>query len=126
MRDETILKSLSVLYVEDDDILRVGLGKYLRRRFGATYFAQHGKEGLDLYIEHDPDIVITDIEMPIMSGNAMIEKILEIDKDQPIIITTAFNDDEHTSRGVCANLIKPIDVDKLTDAIYHCIGEVTA
>ncbi|MBF0319889.1 MAG: response regulator [Nitrospirae bacterium] len=120
MRDETILKTLSALYVEDDAAMLDGLAKFMRRRFGDVYLAKNGKEGLELYITHNPDIVITDIEMPVMNGIVMINKILKIKNDQPIIITTAFNDDDHVSNR-CVNLIKPINVERLIDAIFCCI-----
>ncbi|KJU86566.1 response regulator receiver protein [Candidatus Magnetobacterium bavaricum] len=119
--NESVLKGLSVLYVEDDDLLRANLGKYLKRRFGEVFLASNGREGLDIYNRRKPDFVITDINMPVMNGNEMIKSILEVDDAQPIIITTAFNDDEHTSLR-CVNLIKPIDTNKLLEAIFYCIG----
>ncbi len=121
MRDETRLRGLSVLYVEDNFCMRDSLGKFMRRRFAEVYTAQNGEEGLALYIKHNPDIVITNIEMPVMNGSIMIKKIMEIKSDQPIIITTAFNNDEYTSARF-VNLIKPINVEKLLDAVINCIG----
>ncbi|MBF0538807.1 MAG: response regulator [Nitrospirae bacterium] len=121
MPDELILKGFSVLYVEDDEVLRTNLGKYLNRRFGKVFLASDGREGLDLYNNRKPDFVITDIHMPVMDGNEMIRAILEIDNEQPIIITTAFNDDEHTSSR-CVNIIKPINTNKLLEAIFCCMG----
>ncbi|MBF0336685.1 MAG: response regulator [Nitrospirae bacterium] len=119
--NESVLKELTVLYVEDDNVLRANLGKYLKRRFGQVFLASNGKEGVDIYKDTRPDVVITDINMPVMDGNEMIRQILEIDDAQPIIITTAFNDDEHTSSR-CINLIKPIDMNKLLEAILYCMG----
>ncbi|MBF0343786.1 MAG: response regulator [Nitrospirae bacterium] len=124
IRDEAVLKQLSALYVEDNDAMRESLGKYMRRRFGELWLSQNGKEGLELYKKHCPDIVITDIEMPVMDGITMITKIREINDDQPIIITTAFNDDEHTNIR-CLNLIKPIDAERLIDAVLYCVGKVS-
>ncbi len=119
--NESVLRELTVLYVEDDDVLRANLGKFLKRRFGHVSVASNGKEGFDIYRDSKPDVVITDINMPVMDGNEMIRQILEIDDAQPIIITTAFNDDEHTSSR-CINLIKPIDMTKLLEAILYCMG----
>jgi YesN/AraC family two-component response regulator len=101
--------------------MRNSLERFMRRRFGEVYLAQNGEEGLALYIKHNPDIVITNIEMPVMNGSIMINKIMEIKSDQPIIITTAFNNDEYTSTRF-VNLIKPIVVENLIDAVISCIG----
>ncbi|MBF0488343.1 MAG: response regulator [Nitrospirae bacterium] len=88
----------------------------------------YGKEGLDVYISNkeDIDLVITDIQMPAMNGMAMIEEILKIDGAQPIIITTAYDDELHTSDKVCRNIIKPIENDALIEGIMFCMGVKTS
>ncbi|MBF0317515.1 MAG: response regulator [Nitrospirae bacterium] len=124
MINEAILKTLTVLYVEDDEFIRKMLARFLRRRVAAVYEAGNGKEGLEAYIKNkdEIDIVITDIEMPVMNGIEMIDRIFEIEESQPIIITTAYRDEEHTSDKVCRNVIKPIDEEKLLESMIHCIG----
>ncbi|MBF0608957.1 MAG: response regulator [Candidatus Magnetobacterium sp. LHC-1] len=123
MTNESILKTLTVLYVEDDEFIRKMLGRFLRRRVAVVYDAGNGKEGLNAYIEHQDkiDIVITDIEMPVMNGIEMIERIFAINNSQPIIITTAYKDEEHMSEKVCLNVIKPIDEEMLLKCIIHCV-----
>ncbi|MBF0337611.1 MAG: response regulator [Nitrospirae bacterium] len=123
MTNEAILKALTVLYVEDDEFIRKMLGRFLRRRVAVVYDACNGKEGLDAYIKYQEeiDIVITDIEMPVMNGIEMIERIFAIDHSQPIIITTAYKDEEHMSEKVCLNVIKPIDEEMLLKCIIHCV-----
>lgn len=46
--------------------------------------ANNGKEGLDAWKEHQPDIIVTDIEMPVMDGREMVSRIREIDGDTPL------------------------------------------
>ncbi|KJU86457.1 response regulator receiver protein [Candidatus Magnetobacterium bavaricum] len=123
MINEALLKTLTVLYVEDNDLVKRMLTKFLRRRVGNIYDKSNGKEGLDVYVKHQDeiDVVITGIEMPIMSGKEMIERIFEIDQFQPIIITTACRDEEHTSDKVCKNVIKPINEDDLLESIIYCV-----
>jgi YesN/AraC family two-component response regulator len=123
MHDITVLKTRSVLYVEDEVIMRMSIGRFLRRRFGLVFEAENGKVGLDLYQQHRPDLVITDIEMPVMSGMEMIGRIFELNHNQPIIITTGYKDDQHTSVNVCWNIIKPLGEDKLIEAIMICLGK---
>jgi YesN/AraC family two-component response regulator len=123
MYDVTVLKRHSVLYVEDEAIVRMSVGRFLRRRFGSVFEAENGKEGLALFKQHRPDIVITDIEMPVMSGMEMIRRIFDISDIQPIIITTGYKDEAHTSDLVCRNIIKPLDEDMLLEAIMTCLGK---
>ncbi|MCI4624766.1 MAG: response regulator [Candidatus Magnetoovum sp. WYHC-5] len=125
MKELELLKKLTALYVEDDHTLRVVLGRFLKRRFALVYEGRNGLEGLNIYSEYHSviDIVITDIEMPIMSGLAMIEEILKIDERQPIIITTGYNDEEHVSDKVCKNVLKPIDEEALLESILFCVGK---
>ncbi|MBF0465200.1 MAG: response regulator [Nitrospirae bacterium] len=123
MRDESILKTLTVLYVEDDVNIRKMTSRFLKRRFAYVYEAENGKEGLRIYTLNKADIhlLITDIQMPIMSGMVMIEEIMKIDDALPIIITTAYNDEYHTSIKVCRNIIKPIDDEQLLESIISCV-----
>ncbi|MBF0342969.1 MAG: response regulator [Nitrospirae bacterium] len=121
MDPNQLFKTKSLLYVEDDDIVRVNIAHFLRRRFKEVAEAENGQAGLALYSSKAYDIVITDIEMPIMNGLKMIDKIQEIDLNQVIIITTGYNDDEHKSNKACVNIIKPIIKDILLSAIYKCL-----
>ncbi|MEO5357569.1 MAG: response regulator [Nitrospirae bacterium YQR-1] len=122
--DNELLKTLTVLCVDNDELLRKILGRMLRRKFAKVYEAENGREGLKIYRDNcnEIDIVIADVEMPVMGGLTMIDKILEINASQQIIITTAYNDQYHLSGKVCDNVVKPIVVDKLLQSVLHCLG----
>ncbi|MEO5359406.1 MAG: response regulator [Nitrospirota bacterium] len=123
IKDKEALRRFSVLCVDDDEAIRNVMRLTLKRRFGEIYMAENGREGLELYMRYDPDMVITDNLMPVMDGVALIQKILQIRKEQPIILTKSFVDDERSRDcKVCANLIKPVDLDKLIETIFHCMG----
>jgi CheY-like chemotaxis protein len=124
MINNSVLKTLTLLYVEDEGHIREMVSRFLRRRVAKVYEAVNGKEGLDIYTQNkdEIDLVITDIQMPIMNGMIMIDNILKINAVQPIIITTAYNDEQHTSDSVCKNLIKPINVEQLLEYIMYCTG----
>ncbi|MBF0317081.1 MAG: response regulator [Nitrospirae bacterium] len=123
MDKDQIFKDKRLLYVEDDEIIRVNIAHFLRRRFKEVTEAENGRQGLNLYSPGTYDIVITDIEMPIMNGLKMIDKILEIDSTQRIIITTGYNDDEHKSKKACVNIIKPIIRETLLIELYRCLNK---
>ena len=80
------------MHVEDDTSVRESLMRFLKRRFDSIYSAKDGAEGLELYIAHKPDIVITDIQMPVMDGVEMSRRIKELNPEALIIVTTAFNE----------------------------------
>jgi len=115
------LRSLNVLYVEDDPEIRRQLVVFLSRRVGNLMVAENGQEGLDLYTQHRPDIVVTDIVMPLMDGLKMAEGIKALDADTPIIVTTAFNDQDFFLNaievGIDHYVLKPIHLDSLLEAV---------
>ena len=104
---------LILLYIEDDKGLRDQYKEFFQRKVGTLHTASNGLEGLDKFNEINPDIIITDIKMPVMNGIEMIKKIREINTDIPIIVTSAFNDQEFLleaiNEGVTRYLIKPFN-----------------
>jgi len=124
LNDVKMLKKFSVMHVEDDTSVRESLMRFLKRRFDTIYTAQDGAEGLELYKENKPDIVITDIQMPVMDGIEMSEKIKEINPDALIIVTTAFNEKPYLERankiGITEYLKKPVVKDDLMNALKKC------
>ena len=112
---------LTLLYVEDDDVIRQNAVEYLDSYFKEVHEAKDGQEGLECYEDHKPDIIITDIEMPRLNGLAMAKKIRKSDKSTPIIITTAYTDTHYLMQAVELQLIKyivkPINSKKLKVAL---------
>ncbi len=119
---------VSILYVEDEENIRNVLTKILLRKFSEVLSASSGAEGLRLYLEKRPDIVITDIRMPDMSGIEMSRRIREINPEALIVVTTAFTDVEHfldaISLGINRFIIKPIDSQKLEATIHELLETV--
>ncbi len=117
MKDVNYLKSVRILYVEDDISARDEVAFLLESYTDELILASDGMEGLALFNEHKPDMVITDIQMPNMSGIEMAEQIRKIDPDIPIILTTAFNDSEYLFKAIELNInvyeTKPIDLRRL-------------
>jgi YesN/AraC family two-component response regulator len=118
--DEEVLKSLSILYVEDEDLMRENMGMLLRRKVKHVFMAANGREGLDQFAAERPDIIITDIEMPVMNGLEMIDEIRKTDPTLPIVVITAFSDESHRSDKANARLLKPI----LKDDLFRTITDI--
>ncbi len=102
------LNELKILYVEDDELIRENTLEILLRKCKNILTAKNGEEGLLLYEQMNPDIIITDIQMPKMDGLSMIKKIRENDITTKIIITTAYNEQKYLLDAVELQLIKYI------------------
>lgn len=127
MQDDRFLH-ISILYVEDEPAIREGLQRFFQRRSGTIYLAANGQEGLELFEKHRPDIVVTDIRMPVMDGLTMSRKIKELSPDIPIVITTGHNDEEFLLKaidvGVDKYIKKPVDFRDLMKVILNLSSAV--
>ena len=128
MNDISNLKNITVLYVEDEKELREVTSSILQSFTKNQYIATNGQEGYDLFLKHDSDIdlIISDINMPILNGLEMIKKIKDINKNVPIIVTTAFSNKEYLLEaidiGVDKYVLKPVDVSKLLQAMSQSLN----
>ena len=83
------VKNLKVIYVEDEDDMRMGTEIFLNKFFTDVLVAVDGKDGLEKFKNRDFDIVFTDILMPKMNGLEMISKIKELNSEIFIVTLTA-------------------------------------
>ncbi len=124
--DQEYLKSLTLLYVEDENNTREMGSEFLSRLVGMLITAKNGAEGLNAYREHNPDIVITDIQMPIMDGLTMIQKIRDLDNNTyvPVLVMSAFEQIDYLKRsiplGAFDYVVKPLEPDKFTATLLAC------
>lgn len=112
---------VSVLYVEDEPVIRQIMVRMLNRRVSTVYQAENGREGLDLFKQYGPDIVISDIRMPVMDGIQMSREIKLLDRNSRIILTTAHADEGYLlnsiEAGIDKYILKPVDVNVLFTAL---------
>lgn len=117
---------ISILIVEDEDILRSLYAKVLESY--TTHTAKNGEEGLKLFLEYRPDIVITDIKMPIMNGLQMIERIKRETPEARIVLISASNESRHfleaIELGVKGYLLKPFDNDEFRKTIDEISSDI--
>ncbi len=116
MKDK-LLKTLKVLLVEDEQNIALLFKDALAENFYKFYLAKDGVEGLEKFDNLSPDIVITDINMPRLSGLDMAKKIKEKNKNVPILILSAFSEKEKLFSaidiGVVKYFLKPYDPDEI-------------
>ena len=122
--------ALSILIVEDDETFNEIMGSVIPMKFpGLTInLAENGTSGLQLFKEHTPDIVITDINMPEMDGIQMASAIKSIKDDVKFIVLTGYSDTKYLDKldelGVYALIVKPVDIGNLFAMIEKCIEEI--
>ncbi|EOI8239998.1 butyrate response regulator transcription factor BumR [Campylobacter jejuni] len=120
-------KELIILVVEDEIKTRESLINVLSERFSKVIGAQNGDEGLKKFKKFKPDLVITDIAMPIMDGLDMAREIKEISDDVPIVVLSAYSEKERLLRsidiGIDKYLIKPVDIEELFKVLDCLVGE---
>ena len=118
-----ILKNLTVLLVEDDSDSKKIMHDVLSDNFKKVFTAQNGDEGLKKFKKYNPNMVITDVFMPISDGLDMTRYIKEISKDTPVIVLSAHSEKETLLKaidvGVDKYLIKPIMADDLLKTIEN-------
>lgn len=127
--DLTALKSLTLLYAEDDALIRQNAIEYLSRYCDHLYEAGDGEEALQKYREETPDIIITDIQMPKLNGLDFASRVRQHDKKTPIIITTAYTDTSYLLQAVELQLIKyivkPITAEKMQEALHLALESLS-
>ncbi len=109
--------NLSILIAEDDPTALFLLKRVCEKYMERVYTAVNGEEALKLYTELNPDIVLTDVAMPIMDGMRLIANIRQNDKTIPVILHTAFGDKDtlvsSISLGVSKYIQKPNGMEEL-------------
>jgi len=125
--DTKQLQLITILYIEDDEIVRVQTEKILTKIFKKVYVASNGEEGLIEYKNNIKkiDIIITDINMPKMNGLDMLQEIYNINESIPAIVTTAHSDSVNLLKAIEINvdkyLAKPIQIKELTVAVVDLV-----
>ena len=124
----SLLQPYSLLYVEDDVELNERATVMFKKFFKTLYTASDGVEGLKLFKEHYPQIVITDITMPHMDGLSMAAAILQIKSDTKIIITTAHDERPILHRsiqlGVFDYINKPLKINEILETLKACVKAI--
>ncbi len=112
-------RKIKILCVEDEQDIRENIAEILRDEGFEVFEAANGKEGFDVFLNHRPDLVISDIMMPELDGYGLLQLIRESKNTRnnmvPFIFLSALGQKNDVIKGVnlSANdyLVKPIDFD---------------
>ena len=125
---KNISQNISVLYVEDDEIIREQTTKLLLRIFKDIDIAKDGLEGLSFHMKSEYDLVISDIVMAKMNGIEMIEVMKNTHPEQNIILLSAYTNQKFLTDaidiGVDSFVFKPMDTNKFYDAIRKVVKRI--
>lgn len=125
-----IISTLSVLYVEDSKTTRESMSILLKNKFKTVFIASDGEEGLFLCKKNrnDINIIITDVNMPKLSGIEMVRELRKIDINVPVIFTSAYTDSDLLlgvmELGITDYLVKPFSIPNLFIRIEHIFEEI--
>ena len=115
------LNSYTILYAEDESIIRINITQQLSRYFKKVYTVKDGEEALAMYKQVNPDVLMLDINMPKLSGLEVAQKIRQTDKNIPIVIMTAYTQKalllDAIELNLCKYLVKPVSKAKLKEGL---------
>lgn len=122
------MNAYSILYVEDDIVVREYISEFLRRYFKNVYDTNSAEKGLELYKKHQPQILLLDINLGGMSGVELASSIRKKDKKTRILISTAYTNKEFMLEAIELDLtrylVKPMTSEDLVKALEKCRQEL--
>ena len=122
------LKTITLLYVEDEKQIREKIADTLKYYVKNVIQAENGEDGYQKYIEHKPDVILSDILMPGIDGLKMVEMIRRDDIKTPIVMITAHTQKDYLLNAVKLHLenylVKPVALHDILDALTLCIEKI--
>jgi DNA-binding NarL/FixJ family response regulator len=121
---------INLVLAEDHEIVRDGIKLLLQKDpdFNIVAEAANGKEIIDILQDGKPvDVVLTDLNMPVMSGHEVTSWIKKYYPNVPVIILSALDNDKYVinafKQGACGYLLKSVSAHELHFAIKHVLGQ---
>lgn len=119
-----LFKNLKILFIDDEEIIRKEIITFLKYLVDEVVESSNGLEALKKLENFTPDLIITDLEMPHMSGLNFIQEFRKTNKDTCIIVLTANTSEEYLLELVGLHIekyiVKPIILEKLISVIKDC------
>ena len=130
MNGEKMEKKIAFAIAEDEAIEREAMQKFIRETFpqaDVIWMAQDGREALEKIEKKEPDILIIDIEMPVMNGLRLCEILYQKQFSGVMLIHTAYAKFSYARKAVTLNvydyILKPVDPANLKETLERCIEE---
>jgi DNA-binding NarL/FixJ family response regulator len=120
------MPGIRVLIADDHTVVRDGLAAMIGKWTDVTVVAQaeNGRDAVDQWKRHRPDVTLLDLRMPILDGVDAIDQIREIDPAARVILLTTFDGEEDIYRGLRAGAKAYLLKDAPRDEILNCIRQV--
>ena len=123
-----ILKSLNILYIEDELNIRINIKKTLTLFCENVLDVENILSAKEILQKNRIDIIICDINLPDCDGIEFIKELRKTDKTIPVILLTAYTDKKYLLEATKLKLIdyltKPIDFKSLNNALQRCVQEI--
>ena len=123
-----ILKNLNILYIEDEYNIRENMKKTLLLFCKNIFDVSNIQEAKNILKEQRIDIVISDINLPEISGIDFIKELRKSDKKMPVILLSAFTDTKYLLEATKLKLVdyitKPVDFKTLYASLNTCVEEI--
>jgi len=120
----SLFEHLTILYAEDEESLRHSVAQTLELFFDKVIQASNGEEALELFFEHNPDVLLLDICMPKCNGLELLKKIRASHKRVPVIIMSAYAEQNYFLQSIelniCKYLLKPFSKESFLGALKTC------
>ncbi len=105
--------SATLLIIDDDEVVRASLAAYLEDSGFSVPQASNGQQGLQVFEQDKPDLVICDLRMPQIGGLELIRQVTELSPQTPVIAVSGAGVNERRGRGLRLGaadyLIKPLE-----------------
>lgn len=124
------LNNSTILYIEDDEKVNHEATQIFKDFFQKVYSAHNGKEGLNLFLSHasEIDIILTDLNLPELSGLELIQEIRRVNKKVPVLIATAFNEPDVVIKAIKLNIanyiLKPMQMQTTLKIFSNILEEI--
>jgi DNA-binding NarL/FixJ family response regulator len=117
---------IRILIADDHTVVREGLVSLVKRKSDMVVVAEasNGREAVDLWKQHRPDVTVLDLRMPELDGVGAIKEIRELDANAPIVVLTTYDGDEDIYRAIKAGAKAYLLKDTARDALVDCVRRV--
>jgi len=127
-KPRTKKERIRILIADDHSVVREGLVSLVKRKSDMVVVAEasNGREAVELWKEHRPDVMLLDLRMPELDGVGAIKEIREMDENAHIVVLTTYDGDEDIYRAIKAGAKAYLLKDTARDALVDTVRRVHA